>query len=85
MQRSPLTHSILQLDAERLRLLQQLAPPQTRQTELLGRIVAPTQPSQPRQSLVLALAAMLGLMGGVMLAFVTEFVVNAKASRPSQA
>lgn len=82
MQRTPLTHSLLQLDAERLQLLQQLSPPQTSPTEMLGQIAAPTHPSQPRKWLILAVAAMLGLMGGVMLAFVTEFVANAKASRP---
>ena len=82
MQRTPLTQSLLQLDAGRLQLLQQLTPPQTRPTEMLGQIAAPTHPSQPRKWLILAVAAMLGLMGGVMLAFVTEFVANAKASRP---
>lgn len=81
IQRTPLTQSLLELDAERLRLLQQLSPPQTRPTEMLGQIAAPSHPSQPREWLILAVAAMLGLMGGVMLAFVTEFVANAKASR----
>jgi uncharacterized protein involved in exopolysaccharide biosynthesis len=80
MQRTPLTQSLLQLDAERLQLLQQLSPPQTRPTEMLGQISAPSHPSQPKKWLILALAAMLGLVGGVMLAFVTELVANAKAN-----
>jgi LPS O-antigen subunit length determinant protein (WzzB/FepE family) len=82
IQRTPLTQSLLELDAELLRLLQQLSPPQTRPTEMLGQIAAPSHPSQPREWLILAVAAMLGLMGG-MAAFVTEFVANAKAFRPT--
>lgn len=77
MQRSEITNSIQQLDAERLHLTQQLLPPQTRPTELLGEVVAPTKPSKPQKILVLALAATLGLMAGVMLAFIAEFVSKA--------
>lgn len=82
MQRSPLGQTAQQLDAERLRLLQQLSPPQARPTELLGQIAMPARPVQPRKWLILAVAAVLGLMGGVMLAFVAEFVANAKANKP---
>jgi len=81
LERVPLSNSINQLDVERLALERQLAPPQTRQTELLGDIVAPAKPSKPKKGLVLALAAMLGLMGGVMLAFFVEFVAKSKANQ----
>ncbi|WP_029461359.1 Wzz/FepE/Etk N-terminal domain-containing protein [Serpentinimonas barnesii] len=82
MERGPLSNTINELDAERLRLSQQLGPLQSRPTVLLGEIVAPTQPSEPKKALVLAIAALLGLMGGVMLAFGLEFVAKAKASKP---
>lgn len=78
LERAPITDSLNQQDAERLRLSQQLTPPQTRPTELIGEIAAPAKPSKPKTALVLALAAVLGLMGGVMLAFVAEFVGKAK-------
>lgn len=78
IERGPITTAINQQDAERLRLSQQLTPPQTRPTELLGEITAPAKPSKPKKALVLALAAVLGVMGGVMLAFVAEFAAKAK-------
>lgn len=80
LERAPITDALSQQDAEKLRLSQQLTPPQTRPTELLGEITAPAKPSQPKKALVLALAAVLGLMGGVMLAFVAEFVAKAKTN-----
>lgn len=78
IERGPITSAINELDVERLRLSQQMMPPQTRPTELIGEITAPAKPSKPKKALVLALAAVLGLMGGVMLAFVSEFVARAK-------
>ena len=80
IERGPITTAINALDAERLSLSQQMLPPQTRPTELIGEVTAPAKPSKPKKALVLALAAVLGLMGGVMLAFVAEFVAKAKIS-----
>ena len=57
-----------------------MTPPATRPTELIGEITAPAKPSKPKKALVLALAAVLGIMGGVMLAFVAEFIAKSKAS-----
>jgi LPS O-antigen subunit length determinant protein (WzzB/FepE family) len=85
IERGPITTAINQQDAERLRLSQQLTPPQTRPTELIGEITAPAKPSKPKKALVLALAAVLGMMGGVMLAFVAEFIAKAKASAAAKA
>lgn len=85
IERGPITTAINQQDAERLRLSQQVTPPQTRPTELIGEITAPAKPSKPKKALVLALAAVLGMMGGVMLAFVTEFVAKAKANAAAKA
>ncbi len=84
-ERSQLTNVINHKDTERLRLSQQVAPPQTRPTELIGEITAPTKPSKPKKALVLALAAVLGMMGGVMLAFVAEFIAKAKANATAKA
>ena len=78
IERSPITDSLDKQATERLRLTQQMTPPATRPTELIGEITAPAKPSKPKKALVLALAAVLGMMGGVMLAFVAEFVAKAK-------
>ncbi|ENO76175.1 Wzz/FepE/Etk N-terminal domain-containing protein [Thauera sp. 63] len=79
IERGPITTAINALGSERLLLAQQVTPPQTRPTELIGEITAPAKPSKPKKALVLALAAVLGVMGGVVLAFVAEFISNAKA------
>lgn len=78
-ERGRLTTSIIGLDAEKPALVQRLSPPQTLPTELLGEINTPRKPAAPKKGLVLALAAVLGLMAGVMLAFVAEYVANARS------
>lgn len=78
LERSSSSSVFNQLEAERLRLAQLLTPPQTQATELLGSITAPAAPVKPKKALVLALAAALGVMGGVMLAFFAEFMAKAK-------
>ena len=80
IERSPITNSLDQQATERLRLSQQITPPATRPTELIGEITAPAKPSKPKKALVLALAAVLGIMSGVMLAFVAEFIAKTKAN-----
>lgn len=79
IERGPLTTAINQQGVERLYLSQQLTRPQTRPTELIGQITAPAKPSGPKKTLMLALSAMLGIMGGVVLAVVAELVAKAKA------
>lgn len=78
-ERGRLTTSIIGLDAEKPALAQRLSPPQTLSTALLGEISTPTEPAVPKKGLVLALAVVLGLMGGVMAAFLAEFVVNVRS------
>ncbi len=85
LERTPITNAINQHETERLRLSQTLIPPQTRPTELLSEITPPTAPVKPKKALVLALAAVLGMMGGVMLAFVAEFIAKAKANATAKA
>lgn len=77
LERSRISAAISALDAEKPELMQKLFPPQTRLTEQLGEISAPGKAARPNKGLILALAAMLGLMGGVMLAFVVEFAAKA--------
>lgn len=79
IERGSIVTALNQQDVERLRLSQQLTPPQTRPTELIGEITAPAKPSKPKKALILALAAVSGLMGGVMMAFVMEFLARAKS------
>lgn len=43
-----------------------------------GEIIAPIKPVAPKKGVVLALAAILGVMGGIMLAFGAEFVARAR-------
>lgn len=81
LERSRISAAISALDAEKPELMQKLVPPQTRPTELLGEISAPGKAARPKKALVLVLAAVLGMMGGVMLAFVVEFVAKAKTYR----
>ncbi len=78
LQRGAIVDSLNQQDMERLRLTQQITPPLTRPTELLGDIVAPAKPSRPKKILVLAFSAAFGLMMGVILAFVMDFFAQAK-------
>ena len=78
LQRGAIVDSLNQQDMERLRLAQQITPPQTRPTELLGEIVAPAKASRPKKMLVLAFSAAFGLMMGVILAFLIDFLAKAK-------
>jgi uncharacterized protein involved in exopolysaccharide biosynthesis len=48
------------------------------ETRVLGVAVLSSKPFGPRKIYVLALSGMLGLMGGVMLAFCVEFVYSAR-------
>lgn len=77
---------IAQLDTERPELVRSISPPRTERTELLGEIVPPTQPAIPRVAMVAALASMLGLLFGVMLALLSEFLATARnrAARASE-
>ena len=65
--------------------MQKLARPLTQPTELMGEINAPTEPAKPKKALVVALSAVLGLMGGVMLAFIAEFIGKARGTAAAPA
>lgn len=77
-ERGRVTTSIIGLDAEKPALAQRLSPPQTLPTALLGEISAPTKPAAPKKGLVLLLVSVLGLIGGVLLALLAEFLTKAR-------
>ncbi len=79
IERSRILALISELDTEKPTLMLRLSPPQTRLTVTLGEIIPPASPARPRKALVLGLAALLGLVGGVMLALAID--VNERPSR----
>lgn len=82
LERGRISAFINALAAEKPALAQKLTLPQTQSTELLGEVVAPQKAAAPKRALVLALALVLGLMGGVFLAFIAEFLSKAHLQRP---
>lgn len=78
LERGRIVTAITTLGAERLALAQKLMPPQTQATELLGAITAPATPAAPKKIQLIALALVLGLMAGVLLAFLAEFIDKAR-------
>jgi uncharacterized protein involved in exopolysaccharide biosynthesis len=78
LERSRIAALITELDAEKPTLAQKLLLPQTAPTELVEPIAAPAWPSAPRKMLIGALSVVLGLIAGVMLALVADFVARAR-------
>ena len=78
LERGRITAAILTLDSEILALGQKLTAPQTQPTQLLGSITAPAAPFSPRRALILLLAAILGIAGGVLLALGVEFLARTR-------
>lgn len=72
--------SISELDSEKPTLSQRLIPPQSRPTALLGDIVDPAEPTSPKKLLILTLSVVMGLIGGIVLAFLAEHVKNTRRS-----
>ncbi len=74
LERSRISSLVKDLDTERPSLTLRLTPPQTQPTEMLGEILPPAKAAAPRKALVLGIAALLGIVGGVALAFIVESV-----------
>lgn len=84
-QRDPIQASLLMLERGRVAAeigtvdrelpgwLQRLNPPQTVMTELLGEVTPPASAVSPRKALVIVLAALLGLTGGIFAAVAAEW------------
>ena len=74
-----ITTSLFLADQESFLLEQKLISPKTTPPEILGEIVAPVEPAAPKKILVVALSSVFGLMAGLMIAFVAEFISNARS------
>lgn len=74
LERSHMAALMTELDAEKPRLAQKLLLPQTVPTELVEPITAPALPSAPRKAPIVVLFAVVGLVAGVMLALVADFL-----------
>lgn len=85
LERGRISTAMNELDAEKPGLMQRLTPPLTQPTELIGEIAAPTEAAKPKKAMILTLSVILGLMGGAILAFIVEFVSNARKNRPATA
>ena len=81
-ERGQVDRRIADLETERFTLESKLVPPHTRATKLLTHASVPSSPAQPNRSLIMALSVVLGLMGGLFLAFVVEFLHNARKATP---
>lgn len=80
IERGRVLTSLGELEAQRPDLVQQLAEPQSRPTRLLNEIAASAEPSEPRPAAAFVLAFVLGLVGGVLLAFFLEFLAYATST-----
>lgn len=78
LERSRIAALITELDSDKPKLAQKLLLPQTAPTELVEPITAPAWPSAPRRVLIGALSVVLGLIAGVMLALVADFLARAR-------
>lgn len=67
-----LATTVTNLDAERPAIVQQRLAPQTQATALLGEIETPAKPARPKRALVVTLALVVGLMVGVIAAFLVS-------------
>lgn len=74
LERGRISVALNGLEAEKPELAQRLTPPKTQPTALLGEIIAPQRAAAPKRSLVLAISLALGLVAGVGLAFIIDFL-----------
>lgn len=74
LERGRISVALNGLEAEKPELAQRLTPPKTQPTALLGEITAPQRAAAPKRSLVLAISLALGLVAGVGLAFIIDFL-----------
>jgi len=92
-QRDPVQASLLTLERGRLATelsvterelpawQQKLNPPKTLMTQMIGDVAVPAKPASPKKALIISLAIVLGVMGGLMLVFVSEFVAKSRNQR----
>lgn len=83
MDRGRVAAQMIELEAERPRILQKLAPPQTQPTQLMNEVTAPAVPNFPKRTSTVALAGVVGLLVGVLLAIVIEYAGTVAVPRRS--
>lgn len=69
-----------ELDEQKPKLVQMLSAPQTQPTRLLGEVSAPSRPTAPRTVYAVALAVVVGLLAGILVALLAEFIAYARES-----
>ena len=79
LEHSRIVTALSEIDQQLPLLQQKLNPPQTIPTEILEEIVAPVEPAAPKKILIIAISCVFGLVTGLMIAFVAEFISNAKS------
>jgi len=81
VQRSQLGQQLIDLDMKRLAIISSLDPLRTYPTVLVGEINAPERPVAPKRALIMAAAAMLGMVFGVLAAFCRDAVRAARLAQ----
>ena len=74
---------LIDLDMKRPTIISNLIPPRTFPTVLVGEIDAPDRPAAPKRALIMAAAAMLGMIFGVLAAFYRDGVCAARLAQPA--
>lgn len=82
LERGRISTAMNALDAEKPGLMQKLTPPLTQPSALMGEIAVPTAAAKPKKEMILALSVAIGLMGGVILASIAEFLFKVRSTYP---
>jgi len=83
VQRSQLGLLLIDLDMKRPVIISNLSPPRSSPTILVGEVDALDQPAAPKRALIMAAAAMLGMVFGVLAAFRRDAVRAARLVQPA--
>jgi uncharacterized protein involved in exopolysaccharide biosynthesis len=75
-----ITTALYQIGAEISLLKQTLTAPQAVQTELVRDIIAPALPSTPNKTLIIKLSFILGLIFGLLIAYLADVISNMRSS-----
>ncbi|MCD6672179.1 MAG: Wzz/FepE/Etk N-terminal domain-containing protein [Burkholderiaceae bacterium] len=78
IERARMLALLAELDAQKPILAQKLLLPQTTPTQLVDAITPPSSPTAPRRFLAIGIAVVLGLIAGLMLALLTDFLDRAR-------
>jgi uncharacterized protein involved in exopolysaccharide biosynthesis len=81
IQRGQLRQALIDLDMKRPAIISSLNPPSTNPTVLVGKINTPDQPAAPKRGLILAAAAMLGMIFGGLAALGRDTIHAARTNQ----